>query len=69
MLELHRDLGLVDEHLDEVRVGRDGRKDALHGHDPLEAFFAGLECLEDFGHSSDADAFDEFVWTDTGHGR
>src|SRR5262249_1977497 len=56
-----RDLGLVDEHLDEVVVGRQVRQDALH-RDQVRVTVA-IEGLgaEDLGHAAEGDAIHEVI--------
>jgi hypothetical protein len=71
VVQLNRDLRLVDEHLDELFVLRDVRKDPLHGHQPLEALHpVGLR-PEDLGHAADIDALEQVVlaeWNGLLHG-
>ena len=52
VLQLHRDLRLVDEHRDELFVLRDARQDALERDDALEALDADGLGLEYLGHAS-----------------
>jgi len=61
VVQLHRDLRLVDEHLDELFVLRDVRKDALHGDEALEALDAVRLGPEDLRHPADVDPLEEVV--------
>ena len=62
VVELARDLRLIDEHLDEVGVLGHRRQDPLDREDLLEAFDAEGLGLEDLGHAADADAFEQQVF-------
>ena len=59
VLELHRDLRLIDEHRDELLVLRDARQNALHRDESLEPFNAKGLGFENFGHPADVDAFEK----------
>ncbi len=61
VLKLHGDLRLVDEHRDELFVLGDVRQDALDGQQALEALHPECLRLEDLGHASDVDPFQEVV--------
>jgi len=61
VLELHRDLRLVDEHRDELFVLSDAGQDALERHDAFEALDADGLRLEYLGHTSNIDTFEEVV--------
>ena len=61
VVQLAADLGLIDEHLDEVGVLRHRRQDALDGEDLLEALDAEGLGLEDLGHAANADALEQDV--------
>ena len=61
VLQLHRDLRLVDEHRDELFVLGDVGEDALERNDSLEALHAHDLCLEHLGHAPDVDTFEEVV--------
>jgi hypothetical protein len=58
VLELRGDPGLVLEHLDELFVLRDLRKDSLERDDEVSL---GVPRLEDLRHSPRADALEELV--------
>ena len=61
MGEARRELRLLDEHLDEGRVLRQVRQDALDDEDPLEARGPLDAPLVDLGHPPTADALEERV--------
>ena len=61
VLELDRDLGLVDQHLDEVVVRREVGVDHLQGHDLLEALQALGRGEVDLGHAAGRDLREETV--------
>ncbi len=64
MLQLHRDLRLVDEHRDELFVLGDVGQDALERDDSLEALHPHDLGLEHLGHAPDIDAFEEVVFSE-----
>ena len=59
--QLHRDARLVDEHLDEVGILAVPRMQPLDREDLLEPAQTGCLGLEDLGHATDGDAFEEDV--------
>ena len=59
--QLRRQLGLVDEHRDERRVGGQVRKDPLDDDDLLEAVRRDDLRAEDLGHSADGQPLDQRV--------
>ena len=59
--QLRRQLGLVDEHRDEVIVVGHVREDPLDGDDLLEAFLAAHPGLVDLGHPAGGDLLEELV--------
>ena len=61
VVQVAGDLGLIDEHLDEVLVLRHGREDSLDRDDLLEALDAEGLRQEDLGHPSDRDAIEKQV--------
>ena len=61
VVELDRDLRLVDEHRDELFVLSDVRQDALDGEQTLEALDAEGFRLPNLGHAADVDAVEELV--------
>ena len=61
VVQLNRDLRLVDEHLDELFVLRDVRQDALDRDEPFEALDAVGLGAKDLGHTSDVDALEQVV--------
>ena len=63
VLQLHRNLRLVDEHRDELFILGDVGKDALERDDPLKALHAHDLGLEHLGHAPNVDAFKEVVFS------
>ncbi len=61
VVELGRELRLVDEHRHEFGVRRHVRHDALDRDDLLEALLAFHARLEDLGHAARADLLEELV--------
>ena len=61
VLERALQLGLVDEHGEELGIGGEVRKDALDDQDLLEAVRARLTRAEDLGHSTDGKAFEQLI--------
>ena len=59
--QLRRELGLVDEHRDEVIVVGHVREDPLDGDDLLEAFLAAHAGPVDLGHPAGGDLLEELV--------
>ena len=57
--EAHRELGLVDEHVDEAPVRGELRQDPLDDEDLLEALDAEALGLEDLGHPAFAEALEQ----------
>src|SRR5262249_27755654 len=64
VVQLDGDLGLVDEHGDEVLVLRDAGEDALHRHHALEPLHPESLRPEDLGHAADVDALEERVFAE-----
>jgi hypothetical protein len=62
--ELNGDLGLVDQHVDELLVLRVLRMDDLERQELFEAADAGGLRQVDLGHAAERDAFDELVRTE-----
>ena len=61
MREAHRELRLVDEHLDELIALGELREDALDDDDLLEALDAVALGLEDLGHAALAETFEKAI--------
>src|SRR5207244_10503470 len=61
VLHAGRDLGLVDEHLDEAEIGREVRMDALDDDDLLEAEGTGEPRTEHLGHPADPASLEQLV--------
>ena len=61
VVELDRDLRLVDEHADELAVLGDVGEDALDRHLALEAGDSGEPGAEHLGHASGVDALEQRV--------
>ncbi len=61
VVELRGQLGLIDEHLDEVLVVRQMGKDLLDGDRLLESFDAAHPRLPDLGHAARGDLLDHHV--------
>ena len=61
VVQLNRDLRLVDEHADEVLVLRDVRQDALDRDQALEALDTVGLGPEHLGHTADVDPLEEIV--------
>ena len=61
MGQVHRELGLIDEHGDELWVARDVREHALDGDDALEA--SGSEGLRSphLSHTADVYAVEQQI--------
>ena len=55
VVQLDRELRLLDEHADELFVLRDVRQDALDRDEPLEALDAERLRAEHLGHAADVD--------------
>jgi len=64
--QAHRELRLVDEHLDEVLAPGQLRQDALDDEDLLEAFDAVALGLEDLGHPALPEAFEQAIAAECG---
>src|SRR5205814_6739416 len=64
VVQLNRDLRLVDEHRDELLVLSDVGKDALHCEEALEAFHAVGLRAEDLRHSTYIDSLKQVVLTE-----
>src|SRR5581483_74967 len=62
VVQLNRDLRLVDEHGDEFFIFGDVRQDALDGEQALEALDAERLGLEYLGHAADVDAVEQVVF-------
>jgi hypothetical protein len=72
VVQLNRDLRLVDEHLDELFVLRDVRQDALDGNQALEALYAVGFGTKYLGHPPDVDPLEQEVlaeWNRLLHGN
>ena len=54
-------LGLVDEHGEELGIGGEVRQDALDDEDLLEAVRAGLTRAEDLGHAAHGQALEQLI--------
>src|SRR5262249_49422532 len=54
-------LGLVDEHGQELGIGREVRQDSLDDEDLLEAVRAALAGAEDLGHAADGEALEQLI--------
>ena len=61
VIQIGGDLGLVDEHGDEVFVVRHVRQDPLDGEELLKALSAGGPPEEDLGHAASADTLYKFI--------
>ncbi len=59
--QAHRDVGLVDEHVAELRIRVDRAVDPLEDHGLLEALAAELHREEDLGHAAVRDLPDDLV--------
>src|SRR5450755_3362223 len=61
VVQLNRELRLLDEHADELFVLRDVRQDAFDRNEPFEAF--DTECLraEHLGHTADVDPLEQII--------
>ena len=66
MRQAHRELRLVDEHLDEVLAARELRQDALDDEDLLEALDAVALGLEDLRHPALPEAFEQAIAAECG---
>jgi hypothetical protein len=59
VVQLNRDLRLVDEHRDELFVLGNARQDPFDRQQPLEALHAEGLGLEHLGHAADVDALEQ----------
>ena len=62
VVELHRDLRFIDEHLDELFVLGNVGKDALDREQALEAFDTEGLGLEDLGHAADVHPLEQVIF-------
>jgi hypothetical protein len=69
VLEAHRDVPLVQQHVAELRVGRELREDALEDDVLLETLGAVLRREEDLGHASVGELAENGVAAVTRHQR
>ena len=68
--QAHRELRLVDEHVDELLAAGELRQDALDDEDLLEALDAEALGLEDLGHAALAEALEQSIAAECGvHAR
>jgi hypothetical protein len=61
MLELHPDASLVEEHLNEVVVLLEVRKNPLHHHEAVVAISVGVPREQNLGHSTEREAPEDVV--------
>src|SRR6201999_1761994 len=61
MLQRALQLGLVDEHGEELGIGGEVRQDALDDEDLLEPVCARLARAETLGHSADGEAREKLI--------
>ena len=61
VLELHPDARLVEEHLNEVVVVLEVRKNPLHHHEPVVAIGAGVPRQKNLGHSAEREAPEDII--------
>jgi hypothetical protein len=61
MLELHPNAGLVEEHLDEVVVLLEVRKNPLHHQEAMVAVGVGVTRQKDFGHPAERKASKDII--------
>ena len=61
VVQLNGNFCLIDEHLDEVFVLSDIRKNPFDGNESLEALYAELLGTKHLGHTADVDALKKVV--------
>ena len=68
VVQAHRHVGLVDQHVAELRIGDQRSEDALEHHRALEALDAVLGAEKDLGHAAVGDLASDVVAAALRHG-